>query len=219
MRTSAAAAETIAELRAVWEEIGPGSCPFHYNFHMHTTCSDGRLTPQQLLHQARDIGLQGLAITDHHTLAGYHQVSRSSSRGDLKVWTGIEINAFLLDCEVHILGYGFDPHHSRLTPYLQRQTTEGRDYIATAVIDAIHAAGGLAVLAHPFRYRSPGGRLIQAAHAAGIDGIEAYYSYSNPFPWAPSPRQTQKAVDMAKQFDLYTTCGTDTHGTSLLQRI
>ena len=219
MTSPVAAAETTAELRTVWEGIGPESCPLQYNFHMHTTCSDGRLTPMQLLQQAREIGLQGLAITDHHTLAGYERVHQSLSASDFKIWTGLEINSFLLDCEVHILGYGFDPNHHSLIPYLQRQTAKGIDYVATAAIDAIHAAGGLAVLAHPFRYRSSAERLIKAAHAAGIDGIEAYYCYGNPFPWVPSPLQTQQALSLAKQFSLYATCGTDTHGTSLLQRV
>lgn len=219
MRTTVAAAPTPAELRGVWDEIGPESCPLHYNFHMHTTYSDGRLAPLQLLEQARDIGLQGLAITDHHTLAGYREISQHLRFSDPKIWTGIEINAFLHDCEVHILGYGFDPDARQLRPYLKRHTVNGPGYQAVAVVEAIHLAGGLAVLAHPFRYRSPAERLVPAAQAAGIDGIEAYYSYSNPFPWVPSPKQTQTALNLASQFQLYTTCGTDTHGPSLLQRI
>ena len=220
MRTTIALRSDIAELRAVWEQVGPDSCPLHYNFHMHTTCSDGQLSPLQLVHQARDIGLQGLAITDHHTLAGYRQAKEFlTSPSDPTLWTGIEINVWLLDCEVHLLGYGFDPDHRRLTPYLRRQVAQGRDYFARVAIDAIHAAGGLTVLAHPFRYRSTAERLVHAACEAGVDGIEAYYSYNNPCPWAPSQRQTKVALGLASQHSLYATCGTDTHGPSLLQRI
>ncbi|MGK7912061.1 MAG: PHP domain-containing protein [Synechococcus sp.] len=187
---------------------------------MHTTCSDGQLSPQQLIHQARDIGLKGFAITDHHTLAGYHQAKELlTSPGDPTLWPGIEINVWLLDCEIHLLGYGFDPDHRCLTPYLRRQVVQGRDYFAQEAVEAIHAAGGLTVLAHPFRYRSSAERLIGAASEVGIDGIEVYYSYSNPRPWVTSPRQTKVALELARKYSLHTTCGTDTHGANLLQRI
>ncbi|MEL7086511.1 MAG: PHP domain-containing protein [Cyanobacteria bacterium J06597_1] len=220
MSTTIAPRSSIAQLRAIWNEIGPDSCPLHYNFHMHTTCSDGQLNPLQLIHQARDIGLKGLAITDHHTLAGYHQAKELLTASDDPIlWSGIELNVWLLDCEVHLLGYGFDPDHRRLTPYLRRQVAQGRDYFASEAIAAIHAAGGLTVLAHPFRYRSSAERLVGAAAEVGVDGVETYYSYSNPCPWVPSSRQTQVALDLARKHSLFTTCGTDTHGPTLLQRI
>ena len=220
MSITIAPRSSITQLQAIWNELGPDSCPLQYNFHMHTTCSDGQLSPLQLVQQARDIGLKGLAITDHHTLAGYHQATKLfNAPNDPTLWPGIEINVWLLDCEVHLLGYGFDPDHRRLTPYLRRRVAQGRDYYAGDAIDAIHAAGGLTVLAHPFRYRSSAERLVGAASEAGIDGIEAYYSYSNPRPWVTSPRQTQVALGLARKHSLFTTCGTDTHGSTLLQRI
>ncbi|MEO0853304.1 MAG: PHP domain-containing protein, partial [Cyanobacteria bacterium J06648_11] len=58
---------SIAELKAVWAQLDRYSCPWHYNFHMHTIHSDGRLTPDALVRQVSDIGLQGFAITDHHS--------------------------------------------------------------------------------------------------------------------------------------------------------
>ncbi len=42
-------------------------------FHLHTHCSDGQMSPQDLMRQALDIGLKGLAITDHHSIEGYQQ--------------------------------------------------------------------------------------------------------------------------------------------------
>ncbi|MEN9231471.1 MAG: PHP domain-containing protein, partial [Thermostichus sp. DG02_5_bins_236] len=63
-----------AQLRQVLQGISPISCPSHYNFHLHTRCSDGQMDPLDLAEQARQQGLKGLAITDHHTLEGYEQV-------------------------------------------------------------------------------------------------------------------------------------------------
>jgi DNA polymerase III alpha subunit (gram-positive type) len=65
------AAQNQQALKQVWENIQPDSCPYSYNFHMHTIYSDGQLKPEKLIEQAVAIGLKGLAITDHHTIGGY----------------------------------------------------------------------------------------------------------------------------------------------------
>lgn len=217
-----------AKLRSVFEAVTADSCPLSYNFHMHTVCSDGRLQPEQLIEQAIALGLKGLAITDHHSVNGYRQARhhleqydwRSPSSPSLPhLWSGVEISAGLLGDEVHILGYAFDPACNGLQPYLQGQVVKGDGYAAANVIAAIHQANGLAVLAHPARYRRSAVDLITASVALGIDGVETYYAYNNPAPWRPSPRQTDEVYSLAESYGLLHTCGTDTHGLSLLQRI
>ena len=64
-------ANDVAKLRQVFQGIHATSCPHNYNFHLHTVYSDGQLQPEQLIEQATNLGLRGLAITDHHTVAGY----------------------------------------------------------------------------------------------------------------------------------------------------
>jgi predicted metal-dependent phosphoesterase TrpH len=215
-------------LYSVLATIGLESCPQHYNFHMHTVHSDGQLRPESLMEQAVEIGLQGLAITDHHNVAGYREAQdwlqnlrwrRGQSSCQLQLWTGVEINAELLGLEVHILGYGFDPDQVVIRPYLQSRTLKGSAYQAVAVIQAIQQAGGIAVLAHPARYRRPVLELIDAVAAIGIDGVEAYYAYGNPSPWIATPQQTNDVCELADRHRLLKTCGTDTHGMSLLRRL
>ncbi len=221
------AARNALALRRVFETTHAESCPTHYNFHMHTVCSDGKLHPETLIQQAIAIGLKGLAITDHHTVRGY-QIAQSwleewqqqhPTRLSPTLWTGVEINANLLDVEVHILGYAFDPHHPSMMSYLLGNSAMNDDYQAENVIAAIHAAGGLAVLAHPARYRRSPEDLIPAASRLGIDGVETYYAYDNPSPWRTSPLQTVQVKQLSKTYNLLNTCGTDTHGLSLLQRL
>ncbi len=212
------------DLRQVFQNIDAQSCPLSFNFHMHSVYSDGKLQPSVLVEQALAIGLKGFAITDHHSINGYKAarayLENYQNCGDLPIlWTGVEINANLLGVEVHILGYAFELEHPRMQPYLQRIITSGEDYQATNVIAAIHAAGGLAVLAHPARYKRSLFDLIPAAAGMGIDGVEAFYAYNNPHPWKPSPRETPQVEHLAAEYGLLTTCGTDTHGLSLLQRI
>lgn len=216
-----------AALRAVFQSLTPVSCPRFYNFHMHTVCSDGRLQPQQVIEQAIEIGLQGLAITDHHSVKGYWVAQRwldqwhdnHPEAATPQLWTGVEINAGLLGVEVHILGYAFDPHHSAIVPYLNGSTVQGELYHAERVVEALRQAGGLAVLAHPARYRRSAQELIPAAAQAGIDGVETFYAYENPSPWRPSPRQTPEVQALGEAHKLLHSCGTDTHGLSLLQRL
>lgn len=220
-------AQDTVYLRSVWETISHVSCPHSFNFHMHTNCSDGKLHPSSLVQQAIAIGLKGFAITDHHSIKGYLQaqqhLAKLSSEGlednIPHLWTGIEITSKLLEVEVHILGYGFDPQHPSLEPYLQGDKPEGRNATAKQVIHSIHQAGGLVVLAHPERYRRSSSQLIPAVAELNIDGVETYYAYNNPLIWQPSPDKTHKVKELAEKYNLYSTCGTDTHGVNLLQRL
>ena len=216
-------------LKEVWKTINPTSCPYFYNFHMHSTGSDGQLSPLELIKQAIAIGLKGLAITDHHSVSGFQQAQQylDTLRQETKakvanlphLWTGVEITAKLTGVDVHILGYGFDPKYPSLEIYLQGNNPEGENAAAKRVIDRIHQAGGLVILAHPARYRHSAKKLIPLAVDCGIDGVEAYYAYGNPQPWKPSSKQTEEILQLAAKYNLYTTCGTDTHGSNLLRRV
>ncbi|NJP09877.1 MAG: PHP domain-containing protein [Leptolyngbyaceae cyanobacterium RU_5_1] len=228
--SSSLAARDVLALKRVFETIHSRSCPTSFNFHMHTVCSDGRLQPESLIQQAIAIGLKGLAITDHHTTDGYQQAQRwlneyqntASEQTPLSLphlWTGIEVTSELLDTEVHILGYAFDPSHSLMRPYLQHHAPQRADALAECVVTSIHGAGGVAVLAHPVRYRRSPEELIPAAVQIGIDGVETYYAYDNPNPWRTSSRQTEQVKHLSTTHNVLNTCGTDTHGLSLLQRL
>lgn len=210
-------------LKDVWTNIQPDSCPTHYNFHLHTIYSDGQLKPQEVLEQAIAIGLKGLAITDHHTVNGSRIAQQYLAEMDPsakipQLWIGVEITSLLLAIDVHILGYAFDPNCPALRPYLTGSAPKGKAAQADRVIDAIHQAGGLAVLAHPERYRRPAHQLIPAAVKSGIDGVETYYAYRHVDPWQPSSKQTQQVKQLSDRYDLFNTCGTDTHGRDLLLR-
>ncbi|MBE9220117.1 PHP domain-containing protein [Dolichospermum flos-aquae] len=214
-------------LKQVFQHIDAQSCPQLFNFHMHTVHSDGRLEPSELMSQAIAIGLKGLAITDHHSIDGYQAANSwleawKCSNPDTHtpyLWSGAEINANLLDTEVHILAYAFESEHPSMKPYLQKIPAVGKPYQANNVIRAIQKAGGLAVLAHPARYKRSHFDLIPAAVDNGIDGVETFYAYTNPKPWKPSIVETEEVQQLAEKFNLFNTCGTDTHGINLLQRL
>lgn len=225
--SSPAIAQDQQALLQVWQTLGPDSCPRFYNFHCHSTASDGQLHPKTLIEQVLSIGIKGFAITDHHTVAGYQmaQAYLDSLKNSLPhqaiphLWTGVEITARLLNTDVHILGYAFDPNHPSLQPYLQGKAPQGQEAEAATVIDVLHQAGGLAVLAHPCRYRRSADELIPVAAHLKIDGVETYYAYANPDPWHSSPKQTQIVKRLSLTYNLLNTCGTDSHGPNLLRRL
>ncbi len=208
---------SLESFKDVLDRIGPDSCPYQYNFHMHTQFSDGQMSPTQVIEQALKLKLTGLAITDHHSVAGYRMARQLVTGSDLTIWPGVEISCRLLGCEVHILGYAFDPNADSLLPYLQGYSVVGAE--AVEVIPAIQAAGGLAVLAHPCRYGRSAAELVAAAGNCGIDGLEVFYSYRNSDPWRPSPHQTELVEALAHHYGLYKTCGTDSHGSTITRRI
>lgn len=91
------------------------------DLHMHSTCSDGELSPTQLVDLAHRRGLETIAITDHDTAEGLPEALKAASGTSVRVISGVELTAFY-DREVHILGFFFDPSVPALQAQFHRQT-------------------------------------------------------------------------------------------------
>lgn len=78
------------------------------DLHVHTTASDGTLSPAQVVRLAADTGLRAIAITDHDTAHGYEEAAQAGAELGLEVVPGIEISTKFTGA-VHILGYYIDP--------------------------------------------------------------------------------------------------------------
>jgi 3',5'-nucleoside bisphosphate phosphatase len=110
-----------------------------YDFHLHTTMSDGRVTPEALVFKAAARGLDTLAITDHDTTAG---VAAAQAEGDvygLRVLPGVELSVGLAlegedePLDLHLICLGFDLHD----PALQALMTRIRASRATAARETL----------------------------------------------------------------------------------
>lgn len=208
-------------LAAVLRQVGPQSCPGRLNFHCHTLCSDGSLAPEELARQAIAIGLDHLAVTDHHVLAAHERMLaelerlQTPERPAPTLWRGVEISCLLEGCLVHVLGLGFGADTEALQPWLQGEAAIGAALRVESVVAAIRAAGGLALLAHPARYRLPHQRLIAAAAEVGLDGGEAWYDYTMAPRWQPTPVVCEAIAADLSERGLLLSCGTDSHGLSL----
>src|SRR6516225_5194755 len=75
------------------------------DLHLHTTCSDGLYTPQQLVDLARRTGLAAIAVTDHDTLDGVGPARVAAAGTGMEIIAGVEITASYSGREVHLLAY------------------------------------------------------------------------------------------------------------------
>lgn len=75
------------------------------DLHLHTTISDGRLTPPELVDRAWVAGVRVMAVTDHDTTLGTAEVRALAEARGIKAVSGIEITAVENGRDVHVLGY------------------------------------------------------------------------------------------------------------------
>ena len=252
---------------------------FRADLHCHTTCSDGSLTPAQIVQLAKEKGLTGLSITDHDTIAAYQTAPKLCAQAGLQLLTGVEFSAAMNGVSIHILGYGFDVEaksvadlcawhtnrrqdrneamlkllakqgkviqYEELAASIPAESSElkrtiGRPHIALAMvgkgyaatpqeafskyigegrpcyveganfgveetINAIHAAKGIAVIAHPHLIKNS--EILQKLLTKEFDGIECYYGY---FP----QHKHKRWLKIAQKKSWLITGGSDYHGTA-----
>lgn len=80
---------------------------FRADLHCHTTCSDGTVDPEALIHQAKKMDLQGLSITDHDTIAAYATAVPVAKELGILLGTGVEFSCVFQGQNIHILAYDF----------------------------------------------------------------------------------------------------------------
>ena len=246
------------------------------DLHIHTTASDGTCTPEEVVREAKRLGLGAVAITDHDTAAGYLRAAAEGEKLGLEVVPGIEIST-KYGRAVHILGYYIDvaspalqevldwivrdrdernvkmcalmqadgidityeymrerfgevigrPHFAEILierglardmndafdRYVEkgRKYYQGRSFLSIErSIELIRAAGGTAVLAHPFQYRLDDAglrELIEHCMASGLEGMECRYS-------GYDASMSAYLEALAEEYGLLKTGGSDFHGTN-----
>lgn len=141
-----------------------------FDLHTHSLYSDGVGTPKEMIAYAKSIGLNGIALTDHNEVKGALEALKLAS-SDFQVIPGIEVSS----AAGHILGLGI----TEIIP---------RDLSASETVKRIHAAGGIAIAAHPFdRIRQGVGDLI---YSVDFDAVEVYNGHT--MMSSRSPREIMK---------------------------
>ncbi|HBX7862824.1 TPA: 5'-3' exoribonuclease [Klebsiella pneumoniae] len=155
-----------------------------YDLHSHTTASDGRLTPQELVHRAHEMRVGTLAITDHDSVAAIPAAREEIARAGLPLTlvNGVEISTLWENHEIHIVGLNIDIAHPTMTALLEEQKARRQQRgqmiaerlekarIAGAWEGALRLAdGGAVTRGHFARF------LVEAGHAKNMAEVFKKY--------------------------------------------
>jgi len=110
------------------------------DLHLHTTASDGLLTPAALVSKAAEAGFTAIAITDHDTLAGLDEALSAAQQHGIELIPGLELSTLVGDREIHLLGYFPDRHCQKLNETLQK-IVESRSNRAAGMVDKLNRLG------------------------------------------------------------------------------
>ena len=90
------------------------------DLHIHTTFSDGVLTPAEVVEKALEMGLGAIAVTDHDCVEGLPYAMEAAMGKPIEIVPGIEISAAAGEFEIHILGYFIDYKDQKLLDILEK---------------------------------------------------------------------------------------------------
>ena len=99
------------------------------DLHLHTTASDGRSTPADLVAEAASAGCHTIAVTDHDTVAGLDRAAAAAAELGLAFVPGIEVTAVTDTRDIHILGYYIDASDPALAAFLGEQRAHRRERV------------------------------------------------------------------------------------------
>ena len=111
------------------------------DLHVHSTASDGKLSPSQIIARAAEIGLKVIALTDHDSVDGIiPALEASKAFPSLTFIPGVEISTDLADGEAHILGYFIDYASPELAKLLQK-SRDSRSGRGKRMVEKLNALG------------------------------------------------------------------------------
>lgn len=111
------------------------------DLHVHSTFSDGSLTPEALVERAARLGVTAVALTDHDNTAGLESFMAACRRdGRVRGVPGVEISADVEQGTLHMLGYLLDPDHARLQSVL-KEIRDGRELRNRRILERLCALG------------------------------------------------------------------------------
>lgn len=183
------------------------------NLHIHSRYSDGKATFKDLVEQAKAKGLKYFAITDHNTIQGHIENPNTDAI------SGVEFDVWHKYIFLHLLAYGIDLDNEKMKKFYSKDKRGTEADIVRIfsqrnlkeLIEAIHEAGGIAVLAHPCCcWALSMDKFVKDLVEMGLDGIEVFYPYPR---WRKyikfsSPDSIEKIAD---KYHLIKTGGTDCH--------
>ena len=124
------------------------------DLHTHSNCSDGALTPAELVAHAAAAGVGVLALTDHDSTEGLQQAQTAAAAAGMRFVPGVEISTSWRAQDIHVLGLWIDPGQAALRGLLESQAELRRARMRSICLRLSKA-------------RLPGDMLLAAVEAKG----------------------------------------------------
>ena len=134
------------------------------DFHTHSTRSDGTMTPTELVHHAKSMGLSAFALTDHDSVDGIEEAAEEAKRIGIEFIPGIEFSA-AEDTETHIIGLFLDTKNETLLATIDKLKNSRRRRMED-VCSKLRALGFQ--VTHEEALRIAGGSFVGRAHIAKL---------------------------------------------------
>ena len=100
------------------------------DLHIHTTKSDGALTPKEVIDEAYKNGVSAMAIADHDTIESYNEeIFKYAEDKNIKLISAVEISTKINKCGIHVLGYNFDLNNKEFQEKLCKIRNARHDYL------------------------------------------------------------------------------------------
>ncbi len=100
------------------------------DLHIHTTCSDGELTPREVIDMAVKNKVSVISITDHDTIGAYEkELFDYAKDNNIKIIPGVEISTKNDKCGIHVLGYNIDLNNEKFKNKLEKLRNSRHEYL------------------------------------------------------------------------------------------
>jgi 3',5'-nucleoside bisphosphate phosphatase len=110
------------------------------DLHIHSTFSDGLLTPRQVVETAARLGICAIAVTDHDDIRAYSEARAAGLETGVEIVPGIELSSGDNTAEVHLLGYYIDPQNEPLLQF-PSQSRSHREQRARQILQRLGNLG------------------------------------------------------------------------------
>ncbi|MDZ4064825.1 MAG: PHP domain-containing protein, partial [Coriobacteriia bacterium] len=172
-----------------------------FDLHIHSTASDGSLSPEEIVRVAALRHMTAIAITDHDSVAGIPAAITASVAANIRLIPGVELSAVYEGLDVHVLGYFVDHDDPRLASRLSELRDQRRTR-AAQIVGALHA-GGYDLTVDEVLLLAEGGSvgrshvaraLVERGHAADVaEAFKRFIGRGKPF-YVPKPVARPAAV-------------------------
>lgn len=112
----------------------------YIDLHVHSNCSDGTMSPAEVVERAAQKGLAAIALTDHDTIKGVAEASLAAKTYNIELISGIEFSTNYQNKDIHILGLNVNLENDYFVSSLQ-QFLDSRDTRNQKMIDLLAAQG------------------------------------------------------------------------------